>query len=118
MFARPTEEEFRRHRGTKFGVRLDAPRPVELELDEVRGYDSQATEPGGMERFSLFFYGPGDIMLTQGSFALEHPEMGALTLFMVPVGKDERGFRYEVVFNYFKDEGAQENGQGTAGEKS
>lgn len=100
----PTEEEFRRHVGTKFVVRIQAPRPVELELDEVRGYRAGAGEPGGMERFSLFFYGPGDMLVPQGSFALEHPAMGELLLFIVPVGRDERGLRYEVIFNYFKDE--------------
>jgi hypothetical protein len=57
-----------------------------------------------MERYSLFFYGPADIMLKQGTFTLDHPEMGEIMLFMVPVGREERGFRYEVVFNYFKDE--------------
>lgn len=103
MSARPTEEEFRRHLGTKFGVRAEAPRPIELELAEVKGYTPQAVEPGGMERFSLFFYGPGDVMLNQGTFTLDHPAMGELILFMVPVGRDPQGFRYEVVFNYFRD---------------
>jgi hypothetical protein len=99
----PTEEEFRRHVGTKFGVRIQAPRPVELELDEVRGYRAGANEPGAMERYSLYFYGPGDVMLSQGSVVLEHPAMGEHLLFMVPVARDERGFRYEVVFNYYRE---------------
>ena len=29
--------------------------------------------------------------------------MGAFELFLVPVGNDENGFRYEAVFNYFKE---------------
>jgi len=99
----PTEEEFRRHLGTKFGVRVQAPRPVELELAEVKSFRAGANEPSGMERFSVFFYGPGDLMLPQGTFTLEHPSMGELLLFMVPVGRDERGFRYEVVFNYHRE---------------
>lgn len=103
MFARPTEEEFRRHLGTKFGVRVEAPRPIELELTEVKGYTSQSAEPEGMERFSLFFYGPGDVMINQGTLTLDHPAMGELILFMVPVARDPQGFRYEVVFNYFRD---------------
>jgi hypothetical protein len=103
MSASPTAEDFRQHLGTKFGVRVATPRPLELELNEVKDYTPRANEPGGMERFSLFFYGPGDIMLNQGTFALEHPSMGEVTLFIVPVGKDARGFRYEVVFNYFKE---------------
>ena len=105
MSLRPTEEECRRHVGTKFVVRGETPRPIELELAEVKGYNPQANEVGGMERFSLYFYGPGDIMLKQGSFTLGHPEMGEVMFFMVPVGHDQRGFRYEVVFNYFKDDG-------------
>jgi hypothetical protein len=103
MSARPTEENFRQHLGTKFAVRVEAPRPLELELDEVKGYRAGEREPAGMERFSLFFYGPGDLMLPQGTFTLEHPAMGEQLLFIVPVGRDERGFRYEVVFNYYKD---------------
>lgn len=67
MSARPTAEEFRQHLGTKFGVRVQTPRPIELELAEVKDYTPQDNEPTGMERFSLFFYGPGDIMLKQGT---------------------------------------------------
>lgn len=99
----PTEEDFKRHVGTKFSVRINGPQPVELELDEVKGYSAGAREPGGMERFSLYFHGPGDAMLPQGSFVMEHPSMGELLLFMVPIGRDERGFRYEVVFNYYRE---------------
>ena len=103
MSARLTAENFRQHLGTKFGVRVETPRPLELELSEVKDYTPQSNEPGGMERFSLFFRGPGDIMLQQGTFTMDHPSMGEVTLFLVPIGQDSQGFRYEVVFNYFKD---------------
>lgn len=101
MSASPTEEDFRRHVGTKFGVRVETAQPLELELREVRSYNPQGSEQSGMERFSLFFQGPGDVMLPQNTFTLEHPEMGELLLFIVPIGRDERGFQYEVVFNYY-----------------
>jgi hypothetical protein len=104
MSATLTAEDFRPHLGTKFGVRLETPRPIELELTEVKDYSPQGNEPGGMERFSLFFRGPGDIMLKQGTFTLEHPAMGEVIFFMVPIDKDPEGFRYEVVFNYFREE--------------
>ncbi|HEY0173481.1 MAG TPA: hypothetical protein VGB98_20890 [Pyrinomonadaceae bacterium] len=103
MAATPTAEEFRQHLGTRFGVRLDTPRPVELELTEVNDYNAQSNEPSKMERFSLFFRGPGDIMLNQGTFTLEHPSMGELLLFMVPIERAPEGFRYEVVFNFYRD---------------
>ena len=104
MAATFTAEEFRQHLGTRFGVRLDTPRPVELELTEVKEYDPQPKEAGGMERFSLFLQGPGDIMLNQGTFTLEHPALGELLLFMVPIAQNPQGFRYEVVFNFYRDE--------------
>jgi len=30
--------------------------------------------------------------------------MGAFDLFLVPVSRNESGFRYEAVFNYFKQQ--------------
>jgi hypothetical protein len=103
MSARPTEEDFKQHEGTKFRVLVESPAPVELELTRVKSYNPQASEQMNMERFSLFFQGPDDVMLQQGTYPLEHPAMGELNLFVVPIGRDERGFQYEVVFNYFKD---------------
>ncbi len=35
----------------------------------------------------------------QRIYRLSHPVLGDLDLFLVPVGKGERGIRYEIVFN-------------------
>lgn len=104
MSARLTAEDYRQHLGTKFGVRVETPSPLELELAEVKSYSAGANESDGMERFSLYFYGPGDIMLKQGTFTFDHPSMGELLFFIVPLGREERGFRYEVVFNIYINE--------------
>ena len=101
MSAPLTEAEFSKHVNTKF--RLAGEQPVELELTEVKGYLSKAHEQTGMERFSAFFNGPREPYLPQRAYSLEHYRMGAFELFLVPVGKDENGFRYEAVFNYFKE---------------
>jgi hypothetical protein len=103
MAERPTAEDFKKHAGTQFRVRVEAPRPLDLELHEVKSYESREHEHGMMERYSLFFYGPGDMMLNQGTYTFEHPSMGEQVLFIVPISRDDRGFRYEVVFNYFLD---------------
>lgn len=105
MPANMTEEAFRENLNTKFRVRAEAPRPVELELVEVKSYNAAGGEQRGMERFSLFFQGPTDIFVPQGTYSLEHERMGALDLFLVPVARDEVGFRYESVFNFFKESG-------------
>lgn len=96
-----TEKEFSQHIGTKFHIKLDA-KEVELELIEVRGYVSQAVEQGGMERFSVFFVGPRDPFLPQQVYQFEHEDMGEFELFLVPIAGDEKTYRYEAVFNYFK----------------
>jgi hypothetical protein len=104
MSERPTAEDFSKHVGTKFRVLAETtPRPLELELVKVKGYAPLPEGQRPVERFSLFFRGPGDIFMQQGTFTLDHPEMGEQALFIVPVGRDEQGFSYEVVFNYFAD---------------
>ena len=104
MTARLTEEEFSQHLNTKFRVKVDPPLPVELCLVEVKSYEKKSGlgEQGGMERFSVFFSGPCDCYLPQKAYLLEHDQMGAFDIFIVPIGRDKRGYSYEAVFNYFK----------------
>ena len=105
MPATLTENEFSKHVNTNFRLKLnttDREHEVELKLTEVKGYAKKAEEHSGMERFSVFFDGPGDAQLPQGVYSLSHDGMGDFEIFLVPIARDERGFRYEAVFNYFK----------------
>ena len=107
MAAPLTEEEFSKHVNTKFRLKLDttnSARQIELELAEVKGYAKKAEEHSGMERFSAFFDGPDDLQLPQGTYSASHDQMGEFEIFLVPIARDERGFRYEAVFNYFKEQ--------------
>ena len=97
-----TERDFAENLKTKFRVPGVAPEPVELEVVGVKGYGAGPGEQGGMERFSVYLYGPGGFFLPQGTYTLEHDRLGRHDLFVVPVGRDERGFQYEMVFNYFR----------------
>ncbi len=103
MPASLTEKEFFQHVGTKFHLNVDQ-REIELELTQVKGYTSQAIEQGGMERFSVFFAGPGDSFLPQKVYRLEHDRMGEFDIFLAPIAGDEKGYRYEAVFNYFRSD--------------
>ncbi len=49
--------------------------------------------------FALLFRGPNEQPLNQGMFEFRHPRIGRLSLFLVPIGPDPEGLRYEVVFN-------------------
>ncbi|MCA1594642.1 MAG: hypothetical protein LC754_18835 [Acidobacteria bacterium] len=100
-----TEEIFTQQLNTKFRVRLEgegAPE-IALELDEVESFPTLTHSRSDMERFSVYFYGPGDFLLPQMTYHLEHEQLGELDIFLVPVVQDARGFRYEAVFSYFKE---------------
>lgn len=56
--------------------------------------------PDGQERmqFSLIFRGPADRLLPQGTYAVTHEALGEQELFLVPLGRDADGVRYEAAF--------------------
>ena len=95
-----TEKDFSPHLNSKFYVQL-ADGFVELELAEVTPYVARPTDQSGMERFSILFDGPG-VCLPQSLYHLKHEQMGELDIFLVPVSGDQRGYRYEAVFNSIK----------------
>ena len=102
MAVKQTEEEFKRHLDTKFSVRLSDEQALPLVLEEVQSFPALTHARGDMERFSLYFRGPGDVLLPQHIYRLEHEAMGEMDIFLVPVARDAEGFRYEAVFSYFK----------------
>ena len=102
MAASLTEEEFSKHVNTIFSVNLDEQNPVDLELVQVKGYMNRPGDAEGLERFSVYFRGPKPL-LPQSTYSLSHEGMGTIDIFLVPIGVDGDGFRYEAVFNYFKN---------------
>jgi len=60
-----------------------------------------------LEQFSLIFSGPMTPVLPQRIHALRHEKLGELNLFLVPVGPDEQGMRYEVIFNRMRRDPAK-----------
>lgn len=58
--------------------------------------------PAGSPRhspFAVVLTGPLSPVLPQGTYALFHPARGRLDLFLVPIGRDAGGTRYEIIFN-------------------
>ena len=93
-----THKAFTQHLEGKFQVRLETG-SVELTLIEA----SELKTLPGQEYFSLLFRGPGEVFLGQGTFLVQHEEMGQFALFVVPVRQDEQGYYYEAVFNRVVD---------------
>jgi hypothetical protein len=53
------------------------------------------------QSFSLIFRGPRDPTLAQRIHPVEHPTLGTLTIFLVPIGPegDPTELHYQAVFN-------------------
>ncbi len=84
--------------GEIFRIEVEDGNPLEMKLIEV---EEQGTPeaPEGRKPFSILFRGDKDILLPQAIYHLKHPKTGALPIFIVPVGPDEDGMRYEAVFS-------------------
>ena len=95
MLENLTKESFLPRLNQSFRLTSVEP-PLELRLVEV---EARWGKGPTREPFSLVFVGPADPVLPQRIYRLEHDELGALELFLVPVGRDAAGTRYEAAFN-------------------
>ncbi len=99
MLDKLTWDDFAKHLNQTF--RLPAkPGDLELELIEAQALPGPEPAPEGQRQgFSLVFRGPKDAALDQSIYPLEHPEMGSLELFLVPIGPDVHGLCYEAIIS-------------------
>lgn len=93
---------------SRFQVQADAAAPVEIELVEAVAHSGRAPARSLAESFSLVFAGPRQPFLPQRTYRLAHERLGTFDLFIVPIGEDQTGFRYEAVFNRSARPGAAE----------
>jgi hypothetical protein len=91
-----THETFAGHEGEAFPIRLDDGSALETRLQSARTWGSGSD--GHRVPFTLTFVGPMQPVLPQRIYRLEHPEVGAFDLFLVPVGPNAQGMQYEAVF--------------------
>jgi hypothetical protein len=89
--------DFTTHLGSSFQLVL-AEGTFRFELREAK---TVGTPRPGVARapFSLTLRATGLQPLPQAIYRLEHPALGALEIFLVPVGRDADGFLYEANFN-------------------
>ena len=101
MSEQVTQEQFREQLDTTFLVPVGPEQSLELKLLECNDLGSNEKQ----EQFSLIFAGPPTPMIQQQTCPLRHETMGDLSLFIVPVRRDEEHIYYEAIFNYFKKQG-------------
>lgn len=87
-----------------FTVHIEGYAPIEMQLIEVKDR-SQFTsgkvihEMGQRMPFTLLFRSAPDIYLPQRMYHMENAQLEPMDLFIVPVGPDKQGMRYEAVFS-------------------
>lgn len=85
---------FSAHRDTAFAVSdCDG---LALLLSEAEPLHAQAPDK---RRFSLIFTGPLAPALPQATYTLEHPVLGSLAIFLVPIARGAGGMQYQAIFN-------------------
>jgi hypothetical protein len=88
-----TIDSFAAHVGERFALEHE---------DGSYGFTLAECESRGQgfrrEAFALMFLGPAEPVLAQRIYRLRNPELGALEIFLVPVGSDASGTRYEATF--------------------
>lgn len=72
--------------------------PMSAELVDVTPLPAQVQDEGQRLPFSIILRSRDERILPQHIYRIEHKEMGALDIFLVPIGPDTAGMRYEAVF--------------------
>lgn len=72
---------------------------IELTLAEATLLPERYARQGVRPPFFLIFHGAEPVILPQRLYRLRHDDMGEITVFLVPVGKDSRGVSYQALFN-------------------
>lgn len=94
----PTLEDFTPRVGERFTARDAQGGALALELVAAVPTAAGADERRPRAPFSLLFHGPAEPVWPQAIYRFEHPDMGALEIFIVPIGPAGDAMRYEAVF--------------------
>jgi hypothetical protein len=99
MLDQVTVETFEPHVGSTFWVEFPNGAKVELRLQGASKVMESAAAQLQRHPFSLYFIGPGSFKLQQQIYHVTHEQLGAMDLFLVPVGTGRETFEYEAAFS-------------------
>lgn len=95
MDSLPTHADFAAQLETSFTMHLPDGTTRQITLHRVTDLVKRPPQ----EAFTLIFMAPADTPPEQQIYRIEHSELGAMDLFLVPIAQDDRGIRFEAVFN-------------------
>ena len=90
-----TLADFAPHVGDTFMLAGATDQPLACTLQSAAPAGEQ---PGGRAPFGLIFLGPPQPLLAQAIYRLTHAQLGALEIFLVPLGQDQAGTTYQAIF--------------------
>jgi hypothetical protein len=97
-----TVATFSPHVGDKFRVFYNPTSALELTLASAEELGTASarewSRASGRAPFNLTFAGPREAFLPQGTYRIEHDDLGSFELFIVPLGPGGEGLLYEVIF--------------------
>jgi len=85
--------------GDEFVISEDGTPPIAFTLAETELLSNWNAQVVSRPPFSLIFAAKTMQGLPQRLYQLAHSKLGLIGLFLVPVGRDERGFLYQALFN-------------------
>lgn len=92
-----TMERFLPHVGEVFDVVRESDR-VPILLSEVSRLATDGSRRRTREPFSLVFHAPAESRLEQQIYRVEKPGIEPFDCFLVPIGPDRFGMRYEAIY--------------------
>ncbi len=96
---RLAKNDFDPHVGDEFELELGGEQALSLELVSSEPLSSGTVDSATRTPFSLIFRSSGERRhAPQQIYTVRHAELGALEIFLVPIGPDEAGMCYEAVF--------------------
>jgi hypothetical protein len=97
-----SQDTFSGRVGQPFRLFIAEAQALELSLSQVQALGPQnaaaRTDRPTRAPFSLVFLGPPSPVLPQRTYRFEHEQLGTFEIFIVPIGSDQAGTRYEAIF--------------------
>ena len=85
--------------GERFAIDEPNAPAIELTLIKAELLPTYNLPPATRPPFSLLFTTTGDFVLMQRTYALRNAALGAVTIFLVPVGQTGDTVTYQAIFN-------------------
>ena len=98
MLEKLTIDTFRPLVGCTFRVLVDERWELRARLTAVESLNEASASGRPREPFTLFFHAPPEARLPQRTYRVEAEGIEPMDLFLVPIGADPDGMRYQAVF--------------------